>query len=115
MNSTSQPEVRLPARRRWRLKAVLGLLLAIVVGGATWCWWVYMQVERYGALDQAAPADAIVVFGAAEYDGRPSPVFRARLDHARILYERRIAPLIVTLGGSEGGDEHSEGGVGRDY
>ena len=50
-------------------------------------------------MDQAQPSDAIGVFGAAEYDGRPSPVYRARLDHARILYDRGIAPLIITLGG----------------
>lgn len=109
MNSTSQPRLRVS----W--KAALWLLLVLALAGAIWCRWVYVQVERYSALDQAEPADAIVVFGAAEYDGRPSPVFRARLDHARILYERGIAPLIVTVGGSEGGDEHSEGGVGRDY
>ncbi len=89
--------------------------MALAVAAAGWCRWVYVQVERYSVLDQAARSDAIVVFGAAEYDGRPSPVFRARLDHARTLYERGIAPLIVTVGGSEGGDEHSEGGVGRDY
>lgn len=109
MKSTSRPGLRL----RW--KAALWLLLTVVVAGVIWCRWVYVQVERFSALDQAAAADAIVVFGAAEYDGRPSPVFRARLDHAHILYERGIAPLIVTLGGSEGADEHSEGGVGRDY
>ena len=109
MNSTKHPRFRLP----W--KAVLWCLVAVVLAGAIWCRWVYVQVEHYSALDQAAAADAIVVFGAAEYDGRPSPVFRARLDHAHILYERGIAPLIVTVGGSEGADEHSEGGVGRDY
>jgi uncharacterized SAM-binding protein YcdF (DUF218 family) len=108
MKSTSQ--------RRFRTwKAVLWALLALVVAAAIWCRWVYVQVERYSTLDQAAAADAIVVFGAAEYDGRPSPVFRARLDHARNLYERGIAPLIVTSGGSETGDAHSEGEVGRDY
>ena len=64
--------------------------------------------------DQAAPADAIAVFGAAEYDGRPSPVYRARLDHAGRSFNRGIAPLIITLGG-DGGDEFSEGGVGREY
>jgi uncharacterized SAM-binding protein YcdF (DUF218 family) len=90
-------------------------LVVIVLIAAAWCRWVYVQVERYAALDQATLADAIVVFGAAEYDGRPSPVFRARLEHARVLYNRGIAPLIVTLGGSESGDEHSEGEVGRDY
>jgi uncharacterized SAM-binding protein YcdF (DUF218 family) len=88
--------------------------LALVLGSFAWCWWVYAQIERYSLLDQAAPSDAIGVFGAAEYDGRPSPVFRARLDHAHSLYDRGIAPLIVTLGG-DGGDEHSEGAVGRSY
>ena len=115
MNRTSQPVTSAP-RRRWRwLRILLLSLIGIVLVAAGWCRWVYVQVERYAALDQAAPADAIVVFGAAEYDGRPSPVFRARLDHARVLYERGIAPLILTLGGSESGDEHSEGEVGRDY
>lgn len=115
MKGTSQPGSS-ARRRRWRwLKIFFVVLVIIAVMAAAWCRWVYSQVERYAVLDQAAPADAIVVFGAAEYDGRPSPVFRARLDHARILYERGIAPLIVTLGGSESGDEHSEGEVGRDY
>ena len=103
MNSTSQPKLRAPKRRKWRLRAAVLLLLALILGVAAWCRWVYVQVERRAVIDQAAPSDAIVVFGAAEYDGRPSPVFRARLDHARILYERGTAPLIVTLGGSEGG------------
>ena len=87
----------------------------MVLIAASWCRWVWVQIERYAVIDEAAPSDAIVVFGAAEYDGRPSPVFRARLDHARVLFERGIAPLIVTLGGSETGDAHSEGEVGRDY
>lgn len=115
MNGKSQPETS--ARRRlWRwLRISLLVLVGILALSAIWCRWVYVQVQHFAALDQAAPADAIVVFGAAEYDGRPSPVFRARLDHARVLYERGIAPLILTLGGSESGDEHSEGEVGRDY
>jgi uncharacterized SAM-binding protein YcdF (DUF218 family) len=76
--------------------------------------WVYVQVERYAGMDQAAPADAIGVFGAAEYDGRPSPVYRARLDHALVLFHQGIAPLIITLGGN-GGDQYNEGDVGREY
>ncbi len=90
------------------------LFLALAIGSVLWCHWVYMQIESYAARDEAAPADAICVFGAAEYDGRPSPVFRARLDHALELYRRGIAPLIIPLGGP-GGDRFSEGSVGRDY
>jgi vancomycin permeability regulator SanA len=101
-------------RRRLRLRWVL-LGAALVAAVLTaWCWWVGAQIERYASMDQAAAADAIVVFGAAEYDGKPSPVYRARLDHAHGLYDRGIAPLIVTLGGP-GGDEYTEGGVGQEY
>ncbi len=85
-----------------------------MLGACGWCWWVYAQIEAYAAQDQAAPSDAIGVFGAAEYDGRPSPVYRARLDHALALYHRGIAPLIITLGGA-GGDDYTEGAVGRQY
>jgi uncharacterized SAM-binding protein YcdF (DUF218 family) len=90
------------------------VLVVLAIGILGWCRWVYVQIERAAAEDQAAPSDAIAVFGAAEYDGRPSPVYRARLDHAEALYSRGIAPLIVTLGG-DGGDQFSEGGVGREY
>ena len=104
-----------PKRRNVALRMVLLLLLVLAVGVAGgWCRWVYVQIESYAGQDQAAPSDAIGVFGAAEYDGRPSPVYRARLDHALALYGRGIAPLIITLGGA-GGDEYSEGAVGREY
>jgi uncharacterized SAM-binding protein YcdF (DUF218 family) len=102
-------------RRRGRILAVsVVLFFALAALGLVWCHWVYAQIEKYAGLDQAAPSNAIGVFGAAEYDGRPSPVFRARLDHALELYQRGIAPLIITLGGA-GGDAYSEGSVGRDY
>ena len=61
------------------------------------------------------PADAIVVFGAAQYDGRPSPVFRARLDHANELFRQGLAPVVITTGGSAADPKFSEGGVGHDY
>jgi uncharacterized SAM-binding protein YcdF (DUF218 family) len=112
LQSKSAPD-EAKARRpllRWVLIAVAVLL----VGTLVWVRWVYVQIEKYASQDQAAPSDAIAVFGAAEYDGRPSPVFRARLDHAESLYSRGIAPLIVTLGG-DGGDQYSEGAVGRSY
>lgn len=86
----------------------------MVVVTAGWCRWVYQQIETYANQDEAAPSDAIGVLGAAEYDGRPSPVYRARLDHALDLYDRGIAPLIITMGGN-GGDQYNEGAVGLEY
>ncbi|MGO9317145.1 MAG: YdcF family protein [Terracidiphilus sp.] len=109
-----------PKRRNWLLRTALWLALALAVTTLGWCRWVYVQIERYASLDQvahaaqSAPVDAIVVFGAAEYDGRPSPVYRARLDHGLSLYHHGIAPLIITLGGN-GGDQYNEGAVGREY
>jgi uncharacterized SAM-binding protein YcdF (DUF218 family) len=90
------------------------MVLLLVAGALGWIGWVSLQINRYAHQDQAAPADAIGVLGAAEYDGRPSPVYRARLDHALELYHRGIAPLIITLGGP-GGDQYTEGSVGREY
>lgn len=101
-------------RRSWALRAVLVLVLLLLGATFGWCRWVYLQIQGYAHQDQAAPADAIGVLGAAEYDGRPSPVYRARLDHALALYHRGIAPLIITLGGP-GGDQYTEGTVGAEY
>src|SRR5215469_18836104 len=103
-----------PKKPTWILRSLLIALALVIVTSLAWCRWVYVQIDKYAIRDQAAPADAIAVFGAAEYDGRPSPVFRARLDHAESLYNRGIAPLIITLGG-DGGDQYSEGQVGQDY
>jgi uncharacterized SAM-binding protein YcdF (DUF218 family) len=114
MRRRTNQRPRGPAFRNWKLCAALFALLALAAAVAGWCRWVYGEIESYAGWDQAAPSDAIGVFGAAEYDGKPSPVYRARLDHALALYRRGIAPLIVTLGGG-GGDEYSEGAVGREY
>ena len=95
---------------RWTI--ILLAVVAILI--LAWTRWVYGQIQWYATRDMAAPSDAIAVFGAAEYDGHPSPVFRARLDHAETLYGRGIAPLIITLGG-DGGDQYSEGRVGEQY
>ena len=76
---------------------------------------VAAQVVHQASLDQVHPADAIVVFGAAEYAGRPSPVLRARLDHAYDLFQQGLAPVIVTTGGAGNDPKFSEGQVGRDY
>jgi len=77
--------------------------------------WYSIQVERQATREEARPADVILVLGAAEYNGRPSPVLKARLDHALDLYRRRLAPLIMTTGGAGGDPVFTEGGVGRDY
>lgn len=101
-------------RRARVVRAVLVSILLLLIAVFGWCLWLYTQIESYAHQDQAAPADAIGVLGAAEYDGRPSPVYRARLDHALELYHRGIAPLIITLGGP-GGDRYTEGSVGAGY
>jgi uncharacterized SAM-binding protein YcdF (DUF218 family) len=76
---------------------------------------LYLAIRRQAVQDEARPADALVVFGAAEYNGAPSPVFKARLDHVFDLEERGLAPTVITTGGS-GGDPHfTEADVGRDY
>lgn len=94
-------------------RRLLGLFLLVALG---WFVWVYQQIAEVANQDQAQPADAIAVFGAAEYMGHPSPVFHARLDHAVELYRKQIAPLIITLGGGSDKDSgNTEGGVGRDY
>ena len=95
------------------LRHLFALLLIIITG---WCIWVYNQIDSLATQDNAQPADAIAVFGAAEYSGHPSPVLHARLDHAVELYRKQIAPLVITLGGGTDKDSgNTEGGVGRDY
>src|SRR5580693_3257560 len=87
---------------------------AVVLAAVGWVVWVDRQIHYFADRNEARPANAIAVFGAAEYDGRPAPVLRARLDHALALYRERLAPLIITLGGGEGGPHDSEGGGGHD-
>ncbi len=73
------------------------------------------EIVRASSLQEITPADAIVVFGAAEYSGRPSPVLKARLDHALDLFHRGVAPVVITTGGAASDPTFSEGGVGKDY
>jgi uncharacterized SAM-binding protein YcdF (DUF218 family) len=98
-----------------RRRSVSLLLAAAFVAGVFWVAHVDIQIRYYARHDQARHADAIAVFGAAEYDGHPSPVLRDRLRHALALYREGLAPLLITLGGKEAGDKFSEGGVGRNY
>lgn len=94
------------SRKTW----LLWLLLAIVLYVAA----VYRGILKQSDLDEARPADAIVVFGAAEYVGHPSPVYKARLDHAAQLYHRGLASIVITTGGP-GDAKFNEGIVGREY
>lgn len=95
------------------MRRALGALLAAT---AVWSGWLYVQIKDVADRDEARPADAIAIFGAAEYLGRPSPVLHARLDHAVELYNEKMAPLVITLGGGEAGDGgNTEGAAGRDY
>ena len=93
----------------------LALLLAAV--GAFLLFFGYIGFRIVSAAREAPThqADAIVVFGAAEYAGRPSPVYRARLDHAFDLFQKGLAPVVITTGGAAQDPDFSEGGVGRDY
>jgi uncharacterized SAM-binding protein YcdF (DUF218 family) len=74
-----------------------------------------IRIVLEGRQQELHAADAIVVFGAAEYAGHPSPVLRARLDHALDLFHQGIAPVIITTGGAAADPTFSEGGVGSDY
>ncbi|MEK7406582.1 MAG: YdcF family protein, partial [Acidobacteriota bacterium] len=74
-----------------------------------------VEIQRQSVLDEAQPADVIVILGAAEYRGRPSPVLKARLDHGLELFRRRLAPRILTTGGAGGDPVFTEGEVGRSY
>lgn len=93
----------------WNAIAVLATALLVYIA------YVSMRIERQSTVDEAQPADVILVLGAAEYSGRPSPVLRARLDHALELYNRRLSPRILTTGGAGGDPVYTEGGVGRSY
>jgi uncharacterized SAM-binding protein YcdF (DUF218 family) len=99
------------SRRQWLLW-LEGLLLAALAAFLTLSG---IRIVREGSLQELHAADAIVVFGAAEYAGHPSPVLRARLDHAFDLFRQGIAPVVITTGGAASDPSFSEGGVGRDY
>src|SRR5205807_6916730 len=96
---------------RRKVVAAVTLMIALTFGWAA----VVVAVALTGAHDEARSADAIAVLGAAQYNGRPSPVFRARLDHAAALYQRGLAPVVLVTGGVGSGDTVSESEVGRRY
>ncbi|MGE5645796.1 MAG: YdcF family protein [Acidobacteriota bacterium] len=88
--------------------AALAALAAVVIRTT-------LRIERQSTRDEARAADVILILGAAEYRGKPSPVLKARLDHGLELYHQKMASLILTTGGAGGDPVFTEGGVGRDY
>jgi len=92
-----------------RLVVFGGILVAVAAGAATFRIW------QQGTVDEQRPADAIVVLGAAQYDGRPSPVFEARLRHAVELWKAGVATSFVVTGGKLPGDRTTEAAVAREY
>lgn len=85
-------------------------IVAVIYLGIT-----FVQVWRTSLREDTGPATAIVVLGAAQYDGRPSPALQARLDHAADLYEQGRAPVVWVTGGRRPGDRTTEGKSGYDY
>jgi len=95
-------------------RALGGIVVAVILMALGWAA-VVVAVAVQAAHDQATGADAIAVLGAAQYNGRPSPVFRARLDHAATLYQRGLAPTVLVTGGVGVRDTLNEANVGRSY
>jgi uncharacterized SAM-binding protein YcdF (DUF218 family) len=89
---------------------VLGALT--VIGASAFAVW---SAAHHDDADRVDHADVIVVLGAAQYNGRPSPVFQGRLEQARVLYERHFSPNVLVLGGNQPGDRTTEGAAGRQW
>jgi len=97
---------------KWILGIALLLALAIMAAKVVQ---VSKEIQQESLLDEAQAADAIIVLGAAEYRGKPSPVLEARLNHALFLYLKGLAPRVITTGGAGGDPVFTEGSVGRAY
>jgi uncharacterized SAM-binding protein YcdF (DUF218 family) len=96
-----------------RTIAGLFALLSVLLLG--YLFYVAKEIERQSTADESHPADVIIVLGAAEYRGKPSPVLQRRLNHALVLYLKHLAPYVLTTGGSGGDPTFTEGEVGRAY
>lgn len=104
----AEPRARWGRRILWTAIGLLGLTV-LYLGGT------FLQVWQASRSDGARKADAIVVLGAAQYNGNASPALRNRLDHALELYEQGLAPVIVVTGGRQEGDRYTEATVGYNY
>jgi uncharacterized SAM-binding protein YcdF (DUF218 family) len=103
------------ARRGRRRRLVVRTVGLAVLAVVAYFGFTFVQVVQASRQDQAGPAEAIVVLGAAQYDGRPSGVLRARLDHTADLYGKGLAPIVVVTGGRQPGDRFSEAQAAASY
>jgi len=94
---------------------VVRLLVAMLLGAVVAFGWASFRIWQTGNRDDRPTSDAIVVLGAAQYDGRPSPVFRARLDHAIDLYKGGVAKYLIVTGGKAQGDRSTEAATARAF
>ena len=108
------PVENVARERSWRrrIAVVGGALAVLVIGYASLSFW---QVHSTGRSDQSRPVGAIVVMGAAQYDGRPSPQLAARLDHVVELWSQDLAPTVVVTGGNQPGDRFTEAEASAAY
>jgi uncharacterized SAM-binding protein YcdF (DUF218 family) len=97
------------------MKWIVGVALLLVVAVLGYLTYIAAQIQKQSTVDEEHTADAIVVLGAAEYRGRPSPVLEARLNHALFLYLKGLAPRIITTGGAGGDPMFTESTVARAY
>src|SRR3982074_2524469 len=107
MNRAAKAKQAIRVARRTVTFGMLTVFFIWLVSAVTVLFW--------SSRDEARPAQAIVVLGAAQYAGKPSPVLRARLDHALDLWNRHLASLLILTGGTGAGDATSEAAVGRTY
>ncbi|HWJ47950.1 MAG TPA: YdcF family protein [Candidatus Udaeobacter sp.] len=107
---TDEPAKQHRPRRWWLRLLTLAAVVVLALLAIT-----AARIVQAASQDEVPHADTIVVFGAAEYSGRPSPVLKARLDHALDLFHRGVAPVVITTGGAASDPKFSEGGVGKDY
>ncbi|MBL7495025.1 YdcF family protein [Frankia sp. CNm7] len=121
--ASDRPARRAPTRRPrllrglrapwwlWLIRLVAAFVVAVLIAGVV----TVGQVWWAGRQDHRPRSDALVVLGASQYNGRPSAVFAARLEHAAELYRAGVAPLVITVGGRVPGDQFTEAGVGVSY
>ena len=100
--------------RRWQ-RRLLFVVFGLFLSGLLYLFVTYLQVRHQEGRDEARKADAIMVLGAAQFNGKPSPVLEARLSHAFDLWQQGLAPIIVVTGGKQPGDRFTEASSGAEY